>query len=67
MPERFALKISEELLAMAAAITGGNVSPFEDDSYIIIEPLSDTKFTLEIMPEDSVFEEFKKDNKLHIL
>jgi hypothetical protein len=68
MPERFAMKISEELLTLVAEMTGETESPFEDDSYIVIEPIDGlNEFNLKIMSEDSVFEEFKKDNTLHIL
>ena len=67
MPDRFAMKISEELLAMVAELTGVSDSPFEDDSYLIIEPISPTEYNLKIVSEDTAVEEFKNDSKLHIL
>ena len=67
MPERFAMKISEEILAMAATLTGVEESPFEDNTYVIVEPLAPAEFKITIMDEDSVFEAFKNDSKLHII
>lgn len=68
MPLRFAMKITENMLEMARQVTGSDTAILEDDTYyIVIEALSDTKFTGEIMTENSVFEEYKTNSELHIM
>jgi hypothetical protein len=67
MPNRIALKITDQLLGMMTELTGIEENPFEDDAYIVFDVVSPTKFILEFMPAESVFEEYAKDGNLHIL
>ena len=63
---RFAMRITDEVLSMAKQLTGSEDAGLEGDMFVVIEALTPTKFTAEIMTGDAVFEEYKKDSDLQI-
>lgn len=66
MPTRLAYKITEEFLAMIAGFFGTEVTPFAEGMYCLMEMISPTEVNLKIVTEEMVFEEYKKDDTLHI-
>lgn len=66
---RIALKITEDLMIMAAELTGAEPDQALVDAeiYIVMEPVSPLEFNLKVMTSDEVLEEYKKDETLHIM
>ncbi len=70
MPERIALKISEEAFDMIGQLVGGSVTDvYGDKTYAVITliDLEDFELNVKFMSEDAVFEEVKNDADMHIL
>lgn len=64
---RIALKITDNIVDMVRELTGVEQSPLYEDTYLLFDVISETEFHIQIVPEDTVFEEFKKDETLHIM
>lgn len=71
MSKRYAMRVTDELLAMSRALTGSDEDAFENvdqlNLFLVIEALSPTKFILEVKVEDDVLEEFKNDPNIEIV
>lgn len=69
MPQRFAIRIGEEMMHAAAKIVGTEeeITVFDDIPYMIITPITATEYNLRLMSEEEMFTEFKNDGDLQIV
>jgi len=69
MPTRFAIMLGDDIRGVISQLTGNDAvsEVFGDDVYMVLTPLSNTEFNLQIMDQESMFEAFKNDSDLHIL
>jgi len=70
MPDRIAMKISEEAIAIIGELVGAPAEDvFEDNTYAVITIIDLENFELNVkfMTEEAIFEEVKHDSSIHIL
>lgn len=71
MPTRFAIRFSDELIAMVGQLLGEENLDIGDDKLYLLAEIDDSanlpEFHAKVMTEDQILEEYKKDSSLHVL
>jgi hypothetical protein len=68
MPNRFAMRLTPELLDNIGQLTGEDASGvFADVPYVVVTLLAVTELNVKFMSEDQMLAEFKDDRTLQIL
>jgi len=61
------MRLTTELLNVVEQFAGGTPEMFEDNSYLILTPLSPTEYNLKLMSEEEMLTEYTNDSSLHVL